>query len=223
MDIQNSFDLTLDPALAWKALLDIKRIMPCIPGAELLEASDDGSTYKGRVSVKLGPVALTFVGTATFAERDETARRAKLKARGSDSKGRGGVQADVTFQVKEADTGSHVTVLSQVNLTGAVAQYGRGSGVIQGVAAQIINQFSANLEASISAVAQSSTQCESAQADRLSDSQRQQLGDVRDPLKSDTCLESTSAPAPLPRPILGFSLLVKVVWNLLTGVFRQRS
>ena len=65
-------------------MLDIKRIMPCIPGAELLEASEDGSSYRGKVSVKLGPVGLAFVGTARFAERDDALRRARLQAKGSD-------------------------------------------------------------------------------------------------------------------------------------------
>jgi hypothetical protein len=75
--------------------------MPRIPGAELLEVSDDGSTYKGRVSVKLGPVALAFVGTAMFAERNQATREARLKCKGNDAKGRGGVQADMTFRVAE--------------------------------------------------------------------------------------------------------------------------
>ena len=119
-------------------MLDIKRIMPCIPGAELLEASEDGSSYRGKVAVKLGPVALAFNGTATFAERDEAARRARLKAKGTDSKGRGGVSADMTFHVTEAGSGSQVNVLTQVQFTGAVAQYGRCSGIIQGVASQLI-------------------------------------------------------------------------------------
>ncbi len=198
MDIANSFNLALDPASVWKALLDIRRIMPCIPGAELLEASDDGSTYKAKISVKLGPVALAFVGTATFAERDEATRQAKLKAKGNDSKGRGGVQADVTFQVAQAGTGSRVTVLSQVSLTGAVAQYGRGAGVIQGVASQIISQFAANLEASMAP-----TQA----------------------VEQRTAPTGTAPAQPVPaaKPISGFALLAKVIWNWLTGLFRQRA
>src|SRR5690348_17239881 len=114
MDISNSFELPFDAATAWRTLMDIKRIMPCIPGAELLDAGEDGASYRGKVAVKLGPMALAFIGTATFVERDDAARRARLKARGSDSKGRGAVDADISFHVAEEGVGSKVSVLTKV-------------------------------------------------------------------------------------------------------------
>src|SRR5215469_3696224 len=96
MDIKNNFDVPLAVDAAWKTLLDIKRIAPCMPGAELLEIVDP-NTYKGRVSVRLGPVALTFAGTARFEEIDAVAHRARVKAQGTDAKGRGGANGVVTF------------------------------------------------------------------------------------------------------------------------------
>jgi uncharacterized protein len=189
MDISNSFDLPVDAATAWRTLLDIKRIMPCIPGAELLEASADGSSYRGKVSVRLGPVALAFVGTATFVERDEVTRRARLSTKGADSRGRGGVTADMIFRVAESGAGSQVSVLTQVQFTGAVAQYGRGSAMVQGVASQLIGQFSENLRASLTTAKNSAAlPAQDAQSDAVR-----------------------------ARPISGFALLWKTLWNWLTG------
>ena len=191
MDISNSFELPIDAATAWRTLLDIKRIMPCIPGAELLEASEDGSSYRGKVAVKLGPMALVFVGTAAFAERDDATRQARLKARGNDSKGRGGVNADMSFHVTESDAGSRVSVLTQMQLTGAVAQFGRGGGIIQAVASQLIGQFATNLRASLAAT-QPAAQSAAA----------------------------TVVPSPVPAsPISGVALLWNAWWRWLRGFF----
>ena len=146
MDIKNEFVVPLDPAKTWKVLLDIKRIMPCVPGAELLEMIDE-RTYKGKVSVKLGPVALSFVGTARFEELDEAARKAKVFAKGNDAKGRGGAVSVVQFRLEPFEDGTRVFVDTNVNLSGSVAQYGRGTGVIQGVASHLTAQFAQNLKA----------------------------------------------------------------------------
>lgn len=146
MDITNEFVVPLDPSETWKVLLDIKRIMPCVPGAELLDALDE-QTYKGKVTVKLGPVALAFVGTAKFEELDEAAKRAKVSAKGSDAKGRGGANSVVQFRLEPVNDGTKVVVETNLNLSGSVAQYGRGTGVIQGVASQLTAQFAQNLKA----------------------------------------------------------------------------
>lgn len=146
MDITNEFVVPLDPSETWKVLLDIKRIMPCVPGAELLDVLDE-QTYKGKVSVKLGPVALAFVGTAKFEELDEAGKRAKVLAKGTDAKGRGGANSVVQFRLEPVEDGTKVIVETNVNLSGSVAQYGRGTGVIQGVASQLTAQFAQNLKA----------------------------------------------------------------------------
>jgi len=145
LDLTNEFVVPLDPSETWKILLDIKRIMPCVPGAELLDVLDD-QTYKGKVSIKLGPVALAFVGTAKFEELDEAAKRAKVLAKGSDAKGRGGANSIVQFRLEPVEDGTKVIVETNVNLSGSVAQYGRGTGVIQGVASQLTAQFAQNLK-----------------------------------------------------------------------------
>ena len=150
MEFDNSFDVPLPPDQAWKTLMDIESIAPCMPGAELTEIVDD-KTFKGKVSVRLGPVALTFQGTATFEEVDDTAHTASVKAQGADAKGRGGANADVGFHLEPSDSGSTVKIHTDLQLSGSVAQYGRGAGMIQDVAGQIIGQFAKNLSAKIEA------------------------------------------------------------------------
>mgnify|MGYP003628368768 FL=1 len=148
MEFDNSFDVPLPPDEAWATLMDIERIAPCMPGAELTEKVDD-STYKGKVSVRLGPVALTFQGTAKFENVDNAAHTANVKAQGADAKGRGGANATVGFHLEPSEAGSKVLIHTDLQLSGSVAQYGRGAGMIQDLASQIINQFAKNLSAQI--------------------------------------------------------------------------
>ena len=148
MEIQNSFEVPLPPAEAWKVLLDIERIAPCLPGAELTGIVDS-QTYEGKVSVRLGPVALAFAGQVKFEEIDHVRRKARAKAEGRDSKGRGSAHAKVEFAVLPSNTGSKVEVRTDLRLAGAVAQYGRASGLIQEVATQLIGEFAAALKAQL--------------------------------------------------------------------------
>ena len=141
MEFENSFEVPLPVAEAWIVLMDIERIVPCVPGAELTEVVDKDN-FKGKVSVRLGPVALTFAGRAEFEERDDQTFSARVKAQGSDSKGRGGANADVTFRLISAgDAATSVEIHTNLQLSGSVAQYGRGVGMITQVASQIIDKF----------------------------------------------------------------------------------
>jgi len=148
MEFDNSFEVPLPVDDAWKVLMDIRRIAPCLPGAELTEVVDD-RTYKGKVGVRLGPVSLAFAGTVRFDEIDDANHRARVAAQGSDAKGRGAANATATFHLEPASGGSRVLVHTNLTLSGAVAQYGRGVGIIQMTAAQIITQFAANLKAQL--------------------------------------------------------------------------
>jgi carbon monoxide dehydrogenase subunit G len=148
MDLTNSFVVPVTPDRAWPLLLDVERIAPCLPGATLTEMIDPRS-FKGRASVKVGPVALTFDGSAKLVDVDDTARTARLEARGSDAKGRGGAQAEARFALVPEGSGTRVTVNTHLVMNGAVAQYGRASGLMQEVANQLVTQFAANLAAQL--------------------------------------------------------------------------
>jgi len=144
VEFENEFEVPVPLDQAWDILMDIERIAPCVPGAELTEVVDD-KTYKGKISVKLGPVALTFNGQTTFEELDTENFGAKLKAQGTDSKGRGGAHANVTFRMEPRENNTKVIINTNLQLSGAVAQYGRGVGMVQDLSQQIISQFADNL------------------------------------------------------------------------------
>ena len=144
MEFDNSFDVPLSPEQAWSVLMDIPRIAPCMPGAELTELVDP-QHFKGKISVRLGPVALAFAGRVEIDSIDEAGRSARIKAQGSDAKGRGAANATATFHIEPSAEGSRVMIHTDLMLSGAVAQYGRGVGMIQATAAQIIGQFAGNL------------------------------------------------------------------------------
>jgi carbon monoxide dehydrogenase subunit G len=148
MEFDNSFDVPLAPAQAWTMLMDIPRIAPCMPGAELTEIIDP-QNYKGKIAVRLGPVALAFAGRVEFENIGAADHSARVKAQGSDAKGRGAANAAATFRIEPAGSGSKVLIHTDLTLSGAVAQYGRGAGMIEATAAQIIGQFASNLRAQL--------------------------------------------------------------------------
>jgi carbon monoxide dehydrogenase subunit G len=197
MEFDQSFDVPLPPEQAWSVLMDIPRIAPCMPGAELTEVVDP-QTYKGKVSVRLGPVALAFAGVVKFESIDAEGRKARVKAQGADSKGRGGANAAVDFRIEPAAGGSKVLLHTNLQLSGAVAQYGRGVGVIEGTASQIIGQFANNLKGQISAGAPA--------AQPASDG-------------APTSLAPQPAAA---APISGFSLIANVIWTMLKRLFGRQ-
>ena len=149
MKLENSFDVPVGIAEAWEVLIDIERIVPCMPGAALTDVVDE-STFKGTVSIRLGPVALTFNGTAKLEEADASTYRARVRTEGSDTKGRGNVAADVTFFLLPEGDSTKVRIETDLRLSGAVAQYGRGAGMIADTAAHWIGEFSQCLQRKLS-------------------------------------------------------------------------
>ncbi len=140
MEITNSVEVPLPIAEAWVVLTDIERIAPCMPGAELTEVVSE-SEYKGKVSVRLGPVALSFNGTARFEEIDEAGYRARVKASGSDAKGRGGAEVVMTFSLEADGNATKVLARTNLQLSGSIAQYGRGAGMVSDLASHLVGQF----------------------------------------------------------------------------------
>ena len=150
MKIENSFRVDLPVSRAWATLLDIPGIVTCMPGAELLGVDDERS-YRGQVKVKLGPVAVAFKGRVQLTEVDETQHQVRAKAAGTEEKGRGSAQADVSFRLTPDGAGTRVDVETNLTLAGAVAQYGRAQGVIADVSKMMIDSFATNLQDRIGA------------------------------------------------------------------------
>jgi uncharacterized protein len=205
VEFDNSFEVPLPPVQAWKVLMDIERIAPCMPGAELTEVVDK-TTYKGKIAVRLGPVALAFAGTVKFEDIDEANRTARISAQGSDAKGRGGANSVATFRLEPAGEGSRVLVHTNLTLSGSVAQYGRGVGIIQATAAQIMNQFAECLKEQLAH--------DHVTAPPLVPHDGSAASATAPP-------ELRRPPVPASKPISGFTLIAKAVWNALTSLFRR--
>lgn len=151
MQIESRFTVPLPPDHAWKVLLDIPRIAPCMPGAKLLSVEDGGKAFLGEVQVRLGPVLLAFKGRAEITTMDDAAHSATVHAEGRDTKGRGGASADVAFSLVPQGSATDVVIHTDLNLSGSVAQYGRGAGMISDLANHLIGQFADNLRKEIEA------------------------------------------------------------------------
>jgi carbon monoxide dehydrogenase subunit G len=143
MRIENSFEVQAPPERAWDLLMDVPRIIPCMPGAELTETVDE-STWKAKVSVKLGPISLAFDSEVRRVEADEAARKAKIAASAREVRGRGSAEATIESTLAPTDQGTRVEIVTNLTLVGAVAQYGRG--IVPDVATQLVRQFASCLE-----------------------------------------------------------------------------
>ena len=150
MQIRNQFEVPIPPAAAWSLLMNVPSTVTCFPGAELVETIDEDN-YKGRVTVKLGPMTMVFLGNLRIENRNEAARSAAVKANWTETKGRGNAITVTRFALREHGSGTAVEVETDVQLAGQVAQYGRGAGMISEVSAQLVSKFAENLRASIQA------------------------------------------------------------------------
>lgn len=195
MQFDESVEIPLPVNEAWKLLLDIPQITPCLPGAELIGIEND-TTFKGKVSVRLGPVSLSFSGLATVVDIDEANHRARIKAQGIDSKGRGRANAVIGFALLPSASGTTVSVHSDLTLSGSVAQYGRASGLIREVSAQLINQFADALKAKLTSEGK---------------------------LNETNAQADVSASAQHVKPISGMSLLARSLWNASRRAVRDTS
>src|ERR687888_331230 len=115
MQFENEFVVQAPVDQVWDYLLDVERIAPCAPGAELTEIVDD-KTWKGKINIKVGPVSMSFAGTVTVLERDDAGHRAVLKAEGRERSGRGAASATVTSQLAQADAGTKVTISTDLTI-----------------------------------------------------------------------------------------------------------
>ncbi|WP_418061398.1 SRPBCC family protein [Pimelobacter simplex] len=142
MQLDHTFTVPVTTDRAWEALLDFERVAPCLPGATL--AGMDGDVLEGAVKVKLGPVMLNYLGTATILERDAGRRVMVMDGRAKDARGNGTAAARITARLEEVDrdrTAVHVT--TELDVTGRPAQFGRG--LMQDVSNKIVGQFATRL------------------------------------------------------------------------------
>ena len=155
IELDNSFTVPVPPEQAWHVLLDVERIAPCMPGASV--TSVEGDEVAGQVKVKLGPLSLSYKGTAKFTEKDQASHTIAIEASGKETRGAGTASATVHAGLKPADTEGQtlVSIHTSLNVTGRPAQFGRS--LLPEVSGKLIAQFAANLEALIEADAAGET------------------------------------------------------------------
>ncbi|MEX2268670.1 MAG: SRPBCC family protein [Acidimicrobiia bacterium] len=145
MKIQDQFRVAVPVDHAWRVLLDVEGIAPCMPGAQLQEV--EGDEYRGTVKVKVGPITAQYKGVARIVEADEAARHIVIKADGRDTRGQGNASATVTAALEPDGDGTRVSIDTDLNVTGKVAQFGRG--VMADVSSKLLAQFVECLESTV--------------------------------------------------------------------------
>jgi hypothetical protein len=180
MELTNDFRVALPVDRAWAVLTDLERIAPCMPGAQLQEI--EGDEYRGVVKIKVGPITAQYKGQATFLSQDASNHVAVLRAEGRETRGQGNANATITATLVPDGDGTAVTVLTDLVVTGRVAQFGRG--VLAEVSAKLLDQFVDCLETTV-----------------LSDEQAAEADEPASPLPAPTdapAVEEPATPAPVP-------------------------
>jgi uncharacterized protein len=195
MEIENEFTVPAPIDHVWAYLLDVERVAPCMPGAELTEVVDD-TTWKGKVNMKLGPVSLSFAGTVTMQDRDDVAHKIVLAAKGMEQKGKGAANASVTSWLEDGQGETHVKMQADIHLTGTVAQLSRG--LLPEVSRKLTQQFADCLAQSMGAAEVVATE------------------------SADVADEARAEPAPVKaKPIGGFRLGLSAIWVGIKNFFRK--
>ena len=148
MQLENSFQVSAPPDQVFAYLLDINKVVGCVPGAELTEVVDE-STFKGKVKVKVGPITVAYSGTARISDRNDAERVATLSAEGRETTGPGSARATAEMRVQTAGEGSLVTITTDYHIAGRVAQFGRG--VMEDVSKRLIGEMASCIQANVEA------------------------------------------------------------------------
>jgi uncharacterized protein len=203
IELDNSFTVPVPPGQAWDVLLDVERIAPCMPGASV--TSVDGDEIQGQVKVKLGPLSLTYKGTAKFTDKDQASHTISIEATGKETRGSGTASATVQASLTQGDSAGQtlVSIHTSLNVTGKPAQFGRS--LLPEVSGKLIQQFATNLEAMINAdsAAGEGTAAPEAAADAGTDeagakapaSDEAAAGAVREPAGSAPTAPAAAKPA----------------------------
>ena len=145
MKLEQSFEVRAPVERVWETLVDVERVAPCLPGAEITEAGDDG-TYRGTFSVRLGPTTAAYRGELSMEELDEAARRVVMRASGQDKRGQGSAKATIVSTMRAEGDVTRVDVETDFTITGRLARFGRG-GMIQDISNRLLRDFADCLQA----------------------------------------------------------------------------
>jgi carbon monoxide dehydrogenase subunit G len=148
MQLENSFSIGAPPDKVFAYLIDVNKVVGCVPGAELSEVVDP-TTFKGKVKIKVGPITVAYSGTAKIVDRNDAQHTATLEAEGRETTGPGSARAKALMSVESDGAGSTVKIVTDYNVAGRVAQFGRG--VMEDVSRRIVNDMAACIKANVEA------------------------------------------------------------------------
>jgi carbon monoxide dehydrogenase subunit G len=211
--LEQTFEVDAPLERVWEALIHVDQVAPCLPGATITEAGDDG-VYEGTFSAKVGPASVSFKGTLKMEEVDETTHTAKMLANGSNRRGQGGAKATIISKVSPGDGGgTKVDIDTDYSITGPLARLGRG-GMIEDVGNRLLREFATCLEQRLAheeAVEETAPPAEAAAAA----SEEKAYSHTPDAQRAST----TPPPPPQAKPIGGFSLFLGVLRDRLKRLF----
>ena len=201
MLIQNEFTVAAPIDFLWSYLLDVEKIAPCMPGAELTEIVDDHN-WKGKLNAKFGPVSMSFAGTVTIESRDDTAHRVVLSAKGMEQKGKGAANAKVTSWLEPGPTDGVTTVKMEADiaLTGAAAQLSRG--LLPEISKKLTQNFADCLQESMAA------------------EQTTREGDAAAAATAGSAAAAPASPV-VAKPVGGIGLGIAAIWSIIANFFRK--
>jgi uncharacterized protein len=193
--LEQSFEVKAPLQEVWRALIEVERVAPCLPGAEVTEVSGDG-TYHGTFQVRLGPTTAVYRGTLEIESLDEATRTATMRAVGTDKRGQGGARATMRSTLREGGGATQVHVDTDFAITGRLARFGRG-GMVEDVSNRLLQDFADCLRSTI---------------EQPVEETGLEQGEIARPRPT----------SPEPRPIRGFSLLFRALLDRLRRMLRPR-
>ena len=221
MKLEHSFQVAAPLDRVWDALIDVERVAPCLPGAEITEADEDG-TYRGTFSVRLGPTTAAYRGELAMEEVDADSHRAVMRANGQDKRGQGSAKATIVSTMREEGGATTVDVETDFTITGRLARFGRG-GMIQDVSNRLLRDFSDCLQRMIetSAATPEAAASEPGGGEGLPGQEPPEVGA---PGASQTAAGPSRAapPATRAKPVGGFSLFFRALLDRIRRAFRRR-
>jgi uncharacterized protein len=223
MKLEQSFTVAAPVEEVWDALIDVERIAPCLPGAEITGQGPDGS-YEGNFTVKLGPTTASYRGSLKMDSLDEASRTATMHAKGTDKRGQGGANATIVSTLREEGGETTVDVITDFTITGRLARFGRG-GMIEDISKRMMRDFSQCLQATLTteqapAAAAEAPVTSGEEADAAAASAGGAAAEASAATEAAPAPPAPARAAPPPaKPIKGFSLLLSVLWDRIKRLF----
>jgi len=203
MKLEQTFKVEAPIDKVWEALIDVERVAPCLPGAEITE-SDESGTYKGNFTVKLGPTTAAYRGELRMESVDEASRTVTMKASGQDKRGQGGAKATIVSVMRQEDSATAVDTTTDFTITGRLARFGRG-GMIKDISNKLLKDFSACLTENIEGSPSAAPAAESPPAGAGAEAEAAAAPAMR--------------PSQPPKPVNGLALFFSALWARIGRLF----